>query len=85
MKLLRVGDKGNEIPAIIDKNNNFRDLSSVVKDFTPNTLNFKTIDKIFMNNKIDILLDLAQKDPCWRLYRKNIDIKFLRKCLNERY
>jgi len=47
--------------------------------------NFKAIDKIFISNNVDILLSLAQKDPCWRLYRKSIDIKFLRKCLNERY
>ena len=28
MKLLRVGEHGNEIPAIIDNQNNFRNLSN---------------------------------------------------------
>ena len=52
MKLLRVGDINNEKPAVVDKDNNFRDLSSVIDDFTPNTLNFETIEKI---KKINIL------------------------------
>ena len=32
MKFLRLGSKGNEKPATIDKQNNFRDLSSLIKD-----------------------------------------------------
>ena len=51
MKLLRVGKKGNEKPAIIDRDNNFRDLSSLINDFDPDTLNFSTLDKI---QKLDI-------------------------------
>ena len=47
--------------------------------------NFSSLDKIYSDNKINTLLSLAQNDPCWRLYEKNIDIKFLRKCLSERY
>ena len=46
MKLCRIGEIGNEKPAIIDKDNNFRDLSSVIPDFNPDTLNFDTIEKI---------------------------------------
>jgi 2,4-didehydro-3-deoxy-L-rhamnonate hydrolase len=46
MKLLRLGEPGNEKPAIIDKDNNYRDLSSIVHDLNPNTLNFNTIKKI---------------------------------------
>ena len=46
MKLLRVGEPGKEKPAMIDKEGNFRDLSSIIKDLDPNTLNFETIDKI---------------------------------------
>ena len=46
MKFLRLGSKGKEIPAIIDKQNNFRDLSSIIEDFKPETLNFNTIQKI---------------------------------------
>jgi len=46
MKLLRCGSRGNEKPASIDKNGKIRDLSSVVKDFDPENLNFNTIKKI---------------------------------------
>ena len=46
MKLLRLGEPGKEKPAIIDKDNDYRDLSSLIKDFNPDTLNFDTIKKI---------------------------------------
>ena len=46
MKLCRIGNAGEEKPAIIDEENNFRDLSSLISDFDPGTLNFNTIDKI---------------------------------------
>ena len=46
MKLLRVGEHGKEIPAIIDSQNNFRNLSKIIKDFTPENLNFEILDKI---------------------------------------
>jgi len=46
MKLLRLGEPGKEKPALIDKDGNFRDLSPIIKDFNPDTLNFETIDKI---------------------------------------
>ena len=46
MKLCRIGNDGEEKPAIIDEENNFRDLSSLISDFDPGTLNFNTIDKI---------------------------------------
>ena len=50
MKLLRCGNKGNEIPAALDKNGKIRDLSSHVSDFNPETLNFETLAKL---KKID--------------------------------
>ena len=46
MKLLRIGDLGSEKPALIDKENKYRDLSSIIKDFNPDTLNFETLEKI---------------------------------------
>tara|TARA_B100000579_G_scaffold109293_1_gene87190 strand:+ start:2067 stop:2909 length:843 start_codon:yes stop_codon:yes gene_type:complete len=46
MKLLRVGSKGKEKPAVLDKNNKIRDISSLVKDLDPENLNFETINKI---------------------------------------
>ena len=39
MKLLRVGEKNKEIPAILDKENNIRNLSNYIDDLNPNTLN----------------------------------------------
>ena len=46
MKLLRIGEKGKEKPAIVDDQNNFKDLSSVIEDFNPKTLNFVTLKKL---------------------------------------
>ena len=46
MKLLRIGEIGSEKPALIDNQNKYRDLSSVIKDLNPDTLNFETLDKI---------------------------------------
>ena len=46
MKLLRVGKKGDEKPAILDSNNIIRDLSSNIKDFNSDNLNFETISKL---------------------------------------
>ena len=54
MKLLRLGNSGNEKPAIIDKDGNYRDLSTIVEDFNPNTLNFETIEKIKKTNFSDL-------------------------------
>tara|TARA_B100000965_G_scaffold387627_1_gene391239 strand:- start:165 stop:1010 length:846 start_codon:yes stop_codon:yes gene_type:complete len=46
MKLCRIGKLGKEKPALIDKENKYRDLSSIIEDFNPQTLNFKTIKEI---------------------------------------
>ena len=46
MKLLRVGQKGNEKPATLDKEGKIRDLSSHVKDLNPEHVNFETISKL---------------------------------------
>ena len=46
MKLLRVGEKNNEIPAVLDKENKIRSLSNHINDLNPSTLNFNTINKI---------------------------------------
>ncbi len=46
MKLLRVGDKGKEKPAVLDKDGKIRDISSLVKDLDPDHLNFNTFSKI---------------------------------------
>ena len=46
MKLLRVGNKGKEKPAVLDTNSKIRDLSSVIKDLTPDNLTHSTIEKL---------------------------------------
>ena len=51
MKLLRVGEHGKEITAILDNENKIRDLSNVIKDLNAENLNFENFDKI---KKIDV-------------------------------
>ncbi len=51
MKLLRVGQKGKEKPAILDQDKKIRDLSSLIKDLNPDHLNFKIISEL---KKIDL-------------------------------
>ena len=46
MKLLRVGIKGKEKPAALDKNGKIRNLSSHITDLNSDTVNFETIKKL---------------------------------------
>ena len=46
MKLLRVGQKGKEKPAALDKDGKIRDISSHIKDLNPHHLNFDAISKL---------------------------------------
>ena len=46
MKLLRVGQKGQEKPAALDKDGKIRDISSHISDLNPDHLNFETISKL---------------------------------------
>ena len=46
MKLLRVGEKNKEKPAILDRNGIIRDLSNHIHDLDPANLNFVTFEKI---------------------------------------
>ena len=63
MKLLRVGEFKNEIPAILDDNNKIRDMSSYLNDLNPQSLNFDTLNKI---KKIDFET-LPEIDPSVRI------------------
>ena len=54
MKLLRVGEKGKEIVAALDKNQKLRDLSSKIKDLNPETINFKNLDDLKKTNLEDL-------------------------------
>ena len=54
MKLLRIGSNGNEKPAALDKNGKIRDISSILSDLEPRTLNFKNISKLQETNLSDL-------------------------------
>ena len=43
MKLARIGNPGKEKPIIVDKDNNYRDVSSVIKDFNSGNKMFANI------------------------------------------
>ena len=62
MKLCRLGDLNKEKPVVIDKDNNYRDVSSLIDDFNPNTLNFRTLEVIKKTdlNKLPIV-DKSQR------------------------
>jgi len=51
VKLLRLGNVGQEIPAVIDKNGKYRNLSPHLKDLNPETINFENLEKL---KKIDL-------------------------------
>ncbi len=61
MKLLRVGEKGKEKPAILDKNNKIRDLSSYIKDFDSDNLTIDAISK-FKNINLEELTEINSND-----------------------
>ena len=61
MKLLRVGQKGSEKPAILDKDGKIRNLSSHIQDLNPDTLNFKTISGL-QNLDLSSLPELSSSD-----------------------
>ena len=54
MKLLRIGSNGNEKPAALDKNGKIRDISSILSDLEPQTLNFKNISRLQETNLSDL-------------------------------
>ena len=61
MKLLRVGHKGKEKPAVLDKDGKIRDISSHVKDLDPDYLNFDTISKL-QNADLTFLPELSSTE-----------------------
>jgi len=61
MKLLRIGQKGHEKPAILDKEGKLRDISSFIKDLNPENLNFENISKL-QNATISSLPQLSSNE-----------------------
>ena len=54
MKFLRVGSLNEEKPSIIDKDGAIRDLSSIIEDLNPTTINKNTIELIKQNDLIKL-------------------------------
>ena len=54
MKFLRIGVKGKEKPAVLDKDGKIRDLSSKIKDFSPEFLNNSSINNFKNLNLVDL-------------------------------
>ena len=67
MKLLRLGNVGKEIPAAIDKEGKYRNISSYFKDLNPETINFENHEQL---KKINLLLKNIRK------FVKFLDDKF---------
>ncbi len=66
MKLLRVGQSGQEKVAAIDSAFKIRDLSSYIDDLNPDTINFKTLEKL-QKIKIETLPEISKNTrvgPC---------------------
>jgi len=61
MKFLRVGNKGTEKPAVLDKKGKIRDISSHIKDLSPDYLNFENILKL-KNIDLEKLPELPNPD-----------------------
>lgn len=66
MKLLRVGQKGKEKPAVLDKEGKIRDISSHITDLNPDHVNFEIISKL-QNADLSSLPELSSSErvgPC---------------------
>ncbi len=66
MKLLRVGQHGQEKVAAMDSENKIRDLSSYIDDLNPDTINFQTLEKL-QKIKIETLPEIPNNTrigPC---------------------
>ena len=61
MKLLRVGQKGSEKPAIMDQDGKIRDISSHIIDLNPEFLNFETFAKL-QNADLSNLPELSSNE-----------------------
>ena len=61
MKLLRVGQKGQEKPAALDKDGKIRDISSHISDLNPDHLNFETISNL-QNADLSSLPELSSSE-----------------------
>ena len=86
MKLARIGINGNEKPVLIDSEDNYRDLSSIIKDLDASTLNFETLEKIKKENIKNLpILDKSREQ---KIYSKIEELYLLedhREYINQIY
>ena len=61
MKFLRIGKEGQEIPVVLDKDGKYRNLSSIIKDLNPESINFETLEKI-KNTNLESLEEINQNE-----------------------
>ena len=71
MKFLRIGKVGQEIPVVLDDEGKYRNLSSVIKDLNPESINFETLDKI---KEIDLksLEEISQNERIGVLTKSDV-------------
>ncbi len=76
MKLLRCGNLEKEVPAILDEKGIIRNLSTIISDLTPNTLNKSTIEKIEKEDlsKLPEIKKNVRIGPCVSIPEKFIGI-----------
>ena len=74
MKLLRLGNVGKEIPAAVDKNGKFRNLSSHIKDLNPETINFETLKDL---KKIDLFKYVSKDDGRIKPFNRSKNISLI--------
>ncbi len=76
MKLLRCGNLEKEVPAILDEKGIIRNLSTIIPDLTPNTLNNSTIEKIEKEDlsKLPEIKKNVRIGPCVSIPEKFIGI-----------
>ena len=61
MKFLRIGKEGQEIPVVLDKDGKYRNLSSIIKDLNPESINFENLEKI-KNMNLESLEEINQNE-----------------------
>ena len=76
MKLLRCGNVEKEVPAVLDEKGIIRNLSTIIPDLTPNTLNKSTIEKIEKEDlsKLPEIKKNVRIGPCVSIPEKFIGI-----------
>ena len=76
MKLLRCGNVEKEVPAVLDEKGIIRNLSTIIPDLTPNTLNNSTIEKIEKEDlsKLPEIKKNVRIGPCVSIPEKFIGI-----------